>query len=120
LHRSRPLVEAIADALGGVAAGDPRRWVDAAQRFAVVVPATEAGPVLARFEELLGVRMRTEYVDEPRRGDHICYITNLRRFRTDYPEWEVTVDLDAVFASFRRHGSDIAKGPLRRALPQPR
>ena len=52
LHRSRPLVEAIADALGGVAAGDPRRWVDAAQRFAVVVPATEAGPVLARFEEL--------------------------------------------------------------------
>ena len=75
---------------------------------------------IARFEELLGVRMRTEYVDEPRRGDHICYITNLRRFRTDYPEWEVTVDLDAVFASFRRHGSDIAKGPLRRALPQPR
>jgi DNA polymerase (family 10) len=52
LHRSRPLVEAIADALGGVAAGDPRRWVDAAQRFAVVVPATEAGPVLAQFEEL--------------------------------------------------------------------
>jgi DNA polymerase (family 10) len=52
LHRSRPLVEAIADVLGGAAAGDPRRWVDAAQRFAVVVPATEAGPVLARFEEL--------------------------------------------------------------------
>jgi CDP-paratose 2-epimerase len=37
-------------------------------------------------------------VDEARRGDHICYITDLRRFRTDHPEWEVTVDLDTIFA----------------------
>jgi len=29
LHRARALVERIADALGGVAAGDPRRWHDA-------------------------------------------------------------------------------------------
>src|SRR5207253_5158743 len=36
LNRSRPLVEAIAEALGGTAAGDPRRWVDASQRLAVV------------------------------------------------------------------------------------
>ena len=53
---------------------------------------------LARFEELLGRPVAREYVDEPRRGDHVCYITNLNRFRTDYPEWELTVDLDAIFA----------------------
>ena len=52
LHRSRPLVESIAEALGGVAAGDPRRWLDASERLAVVVPAEEPEPVLERFEAL--------------------------------------------------------------------
>jgi DNA polymerase (family 10) len=52
LHRSRPLVESIAEALGGTAAGDPRRWRDASERLAVVVAADEAAPVLERFEAL--------------------------------------------------------------------
>jgi DNA polymerase (family 10) len=52
LNRSRPLADSIAVALGGVAAGDPRRWVDASECFAVVVSAKEPGPALARFEEL--------------------------------------------------------------------
>jgi DNA polymerase (family X) len=52
LNRSRPLVQAIADALGGVAAGDPRRWVDASERLAVVCSAQRTGPVLNRFEAL--------------------------------------------------------------------
>ena len=38
-----------------------------------------------------------EYVDEPRRGDHICYISDLARFRADYPEWELTISLDEIF-----------------------
>jgi CDP-paratose 2-epimerase len=54
---------------------------------------------IARFEELLGVRLPTQYVPEARRGDHICYISDLRRFRTDYPEWELTISLDEVFES---------------------
>ena len=52
LNRSRPLVEAIAEALGGVAAGDPRRWVDASERLAVVCAARRPKPVLERFEAL--------------------------------------------------------------------
>ncbi|HSB38044.1 MAG TPA: helix-hairpin-helix domain-containing protein [Gaiellaceae bacterium] len=52
LHRSRPLVESIAEALGGIAAGDPRRWRDASERLAVVVPAERAEPVLEAFEAL--------------------------------------------------------------------
>jgi DNA polymerase/3'-5' exonuclease PolX len=52
LHRSRPLVESIAEALGGVAAGDPRRWVDASERLAVVVAAEQPEPVLDQFEAL--------------------------------------------------------------------
>src|SRR4051794_9418398 len=36
---------------------------------------------LARFEDLLGREIATEYVEEARQGDHVCYISDLRRFR---------------------------------------
>ena len=52
---------------------------------------------ITRFEELLGTRMKTEYVEDARRGDHICYISDLRRFRSDYPGWQVSVSLDQIF-----------------------
>jgi DNA polymerase (family 10) len=52
LNRSRPLVESIAEALGGIPAGDPRRWRDASERLAVVVAARRMQPVLGRFEAL--------------------------------------------------------------------
>jgi DNA polymerase (family 10) len=50
LNRSRPLVEAIAEAVGGVPAGDPRRWVDASEHLAVVSAASDPESVLERFD----------------------------------------------------------------------
>src|SRR4051794_1718802 len=55
---------------------------------------------IARFEDLYELTLAPEYVDEPRRGDHICYISDLRRFRTDYPEWQLTKSLDVIFDEF--------------------
>jgi DNA polymerase (family X) len=52
LHLSRPLVASIAEALGGLAAGDPRRWRDASERLGVVVAADDPAPVLEAFESL--------------------------------------------------------------------
>jgi DNA polymerase (family X) len=52
LNRSRPLVTAIADALGGEPAGDPRRFSDASHRLAVVVAAADPEPAIARFRDL--------------------------------------------------------------------
>jgi DNA polymerase (family 10) len=52
LNRARELSESIADAVDGVAAGDPRRWKDVSNSFAVVVSAVEAGAVLDRFTTL--------------------------------------------------------------------
>ncbi|MFN2469282.1 MAG: helix-hairpin-helix domain-containing protein [Gaiellaceae bacterium] len=52
LHRSRALVETVAAELGGEPAGDPRRWRDASEVFAVVCAAADPEPVLARFEGL--------------------------------------------------------------------
>ncbi|MHB8643753.1 MAG: NAD-dependent epimerase/dehydratase family protein [Gaiellaceae bacterium] len=55
---------------------------------------------VARFEELYDRKLNWAYVEEPRRGDHACYISDLTRFRSDHPTWELTIDLDAIFAAF--------------------
>ena len=34
------------------------------------------------------------YVDEARRGDHICYYSDLRKMRAHYPGWNITRSLD--------------------------
>ena len=52
LNRSRALVGAIASGLGGVAAGDPRRFRELAERLAVVVATDRPGEVLERFAAL--------------------------------------------------------------------
>lgn len=48
-------------------------------------------------ESLTGKKMCHEYVDQPRSGDHICYISDLSRFQRHYPKWSVTKSLDDVF-----------------------
>ena len=51
---------------------------------------------VARFEELIGKKLQVEYVDQNRSGDHICYISDLRRLRADYPGWTVSRSLDDI------------------------
>jgi CDP-paratose 2-epimerase len=51
---------------------------------------------IAQLEDLTGRKLDVEYVDEARRGDHICYISDLGRLRADYPGWDVTVSLDEI------------------------
>ena len=53
---------------------------------------------IARLEELSGGKLDSVYVDEARRGDHICYISDLGRFRSDYPDWEVSISLEEILA----------------------
>jgi CDP-paratose 2-epimerase len=51
---------------------------------------------IARLEELTGKTLKTEYVEANRIGDHICYISDLRRLKADYPGWEITRSLDDI------------------------
>jgi DNA polymerase (family X) len=52
LNTARELVDGIAAALGGEAAGDVRRWRDSCELLAVVCAAPDPAPVLARFAAL--------------------------------------------------------------------
>jgi CDP-paratose 2-epimerase len=49
-----------------------------------------------RISEMTGQKIRWNYVDQPRKGDHICYITKLSKFRAHYPAWQITRPLDAT------------------------
>ncbi len=51
---------------------------------------------IARIEALLGKKIATTYVDRPRVGDHICYISDLTKLRTHYPNWRITRSLDDI------------------------
>lgn len=51
----------------------------------------------ARVEALTGQAMSWRYRDEPRRGDHICYISDLSALRAALPTWQLTRGLDEIF-----------------------
>jgi CDP-paratose 2-epimerase len=51
---------------------------------------------IAKIEHLLGRKIHYEYSDEPRKGDHICYISDLTKFRTHFPGWRITRSLDNI------------------------
>lgn len=44
-------------------------------------------------EAMTGKAQAYTYVDQHRAGDHICYYSDLRKLRTDYPAWDITKSL---------------------------
>jgi CDP-paratose 2-epimerase len=52
---------------------------------------------IAKIEQMTGKKMNWTYVDENRIGDHICYISDLRKFQSHYPNWKITIGLDEIF-----------------------
>jgi CDP-paratose 2-epimerase len=53
---------------------------------------------IARIEALTGKKFNWKYVEEARKGDHICYISDLRKFQSHYPHWKITRNLDTIFS----------------------
>ena len=48
-------------------------------------------------EQLTGRKMNTSYKDENRKGDHICYISDMSKFRGHYPSWSITKSLEQIY-----------------------
>ena len=51
---------------------------------------------IAKIEQMSGKKLQWKYVDQNRIGDHICYISNLAKFRSHYPNWSITIGLDEI------------------------
>jgi len=59
-------------------------------------------------EARLGRAVQWSYSEENRRGDHVCYITDMSKFRRDYPHWQKKWSLVQIV-------DDILKAELTRA-----
>jgi CDP-paratose 2-epimerase len=66
---------------------------------------------IARIEALTGRKMSWTYSEQARKGDHICYISNLAKFESHYPGWNLTRSLDSILeelvAAERQHSQRV-------------
>lgn len=47
-------------------------------------------------EDMTGKKLDYTYSDENRIGDHICYISDLSKLRSHYPNWDITKSLPTI------------------------
>src|SRR5215813_7659810 len=57
---------------------------------------------VAKIEALTGRRMSTRYVEQARKGDHICYISDLTKLKRHYPSWSLTRSVDQIIEELVR------------------
>ena len=51
---------------------------------------------IEKCQSLTGRDLRWSYSETNRTGDHIWWISDIRRFRTHYPGWSIHYDIDAI------------------------
>lgn len=51
---------------------------------------------IAKIEKISHKKARLKYKKENRIGDHIWYISNVSKFKTDYPDWDYSFTMDDI------------------------
>ena len=54
-------------------------------------------------EALTGKSQRYIYIDQNRIGDHICYYSDLRKLKSHYPAWDITISLERIISQIVEH-----------------
>jgi CDP-paratose 2-epimerase len=66
---------------------------------------------ISRIEALTGRKINWTYSEQARKGDHICYISNLAKLKSHYPGWSLTRSLDSILeemvASEKNHAKKV-------------
>ena len=99
LVRERNLTERVT--FTGMLAGE-LKWSALAAARCFVLPSYSEGlsvsvlEAIALIETLTQRKLAWHYVEEARKGDHICYISNLAKFKRHYPNWKITRGLDTI------------------------
>jgi len=66
---------------------------------------------IAICEQLTGKQMRYEYKDSARKGDHIWWISDVRKFQSHYPNWDFEYGIKEII-------QEIYEGLIARESPQ--
>jgi len=59
---------------------------------------------IGKIEKILGKKANVEYVDQPRKGDHIWYISDVSKFKRHYPGWNFEYNIDDIIEELCQHG----------------
>ena len=51
---------------------------------------------IEKIEKILGKKANVTYQEEARVGDHIWYVSDLTKFKSHYPSWDITYDIDTT------------------------
>ena len=51
---------------------------------------------ISQIEALTDRKINWTYSEQARKGDHICYISNLAKLKSHYPGWSLTRSLDSI------------------------
>jgi CDP-paratose 2-epimerase len=62
-----------------------------------------------KIEAISGKPMIYVYQDQNRSGDHICYISDLRKMKAHYPGWDIRKSLDDIFLEIYASWADRTK-----------
>ena len=55
-------------------------------------------------EEITGRDMQCQYQEQNRTGDHIWYVSDLRKFQSHYPQWQLRYDVKAILQEIHAAG----------------
>ncbi len=47
-------------------------------------------------EAISGNKLNFDYIDRPRKGDHIWYVSDISKFKKDYPDWTIRNDIESI------------------------
>lgn len=64
---------------------------------------------ISMLEERLGRKVRWRYVDQARKGDHICYVSDLTKIRSHFPGWRLTRSVKEIIDEIVRSEMASAK-----------
>ena len=62
-------------------------------------------------KEISGKAMQYDYTEPNRKGDHMCYISDLNKMRADYPKWDISKDLEAIIVEIYEAWMNRSKAP---------
>jgi len=60
---------------------------------------------LESAQAMTGKKMDIVYKEQNRKGDHICYISDMSKFKAQYPSWSITKSLEQIYRELV-HGAE--------------
>lgn len=61
---------------------------------------------IKKCEDISGCKMKTQYVETNRIGDHIWWISDVSKFKNHFPEWNFTKNIDDILNDIYVYNKD--------------